>query len=467
MDYRQQQGLSQGARQHLALSTGMLQALEILRAPLQELRETVTQALYENPMLETDEAADTQADETFTPVQLAAPQEGTPPEERADEAPLEVRYGDIWRTGPAEYGATLALAAPEQDFTGMLLEQLGALPLDATQAALARAIIYSLDDRGYFADPPADIAALTARPLAEVMQALYLVQSLQPAGVAAQSLQECLTLQLAESNAFSAHTLTLVRQGLPLLAKNDMAGIARLLGTTAAEAEKAAAAVRALNPIPSRGYAGGTQHGVIIPDAAVKKTPEGLLVTLNEWTLPRLVLSPTYTGMLQVGAGDAALQSYLVQKQAEGRELMRAVAERKSTLERLLKAIVARQPRFFEDGSSLVPMTMAEIAADLELHNSTISRAVQNKYIVCAAGTIELKSLFTGGVATAAGGAVSSGVIRRRIKALVDEEDPAHPLADEGLCRLLEGEGIRISRRTVAKYRAEMGIPGTAARRRR
>ncbi len=456
----------QAQRQQLALNAGVLQSLEILRVPLQELNELVTQNIYENPLLDIDHAQET-ANEDFSPVPLTELAEEIPPEELPDNAPTLVSVREIWR--PGEYSEGIdpaALSGAEPSFEEMLLEQIGALKLDEGFAELCRYLVACLDRKGYLEEDPADIAEELHCPVFDVMQALYLLQDLQPVGVGARSLQECLVLQLVQSRHFNPATLKLVKEGLALLAADDLPAIAKLLGLGREAAREVCEVVRGLHPIPSQGYYTGEKNLSIIPDAAIKREGRGFAIVMNDSTVPRLALSTEYSSMLAT-VDDAGTKAYLQEKMGEARQLIKAVDNRERTIVRILRQIVDMQPQFFDDGMTLAPMSMAAVAEALELSNSTVSRAVQGKYIICAAGTVELKSLFSPGVQAGQGEALSASFIKMQMKKLLDGEDAKKPLSDEDLRAALQVMNIDISRRTVAKYREAMDIPSSSRRRRR
>ena len=461
----------QSLTQQLKLNADIIQSLNILRMTLQELGEYVAQQICENPLLEIDTEHAVNTAEVFAePVEEAtapAETENSPvADERTDDEPIEVFTREIWRTGAQGEVDALSFASMEETFSDVLNEQIGALQLEEDFAILCKYIVHCLDRRGYLETSPAEIAEDLGCPLFNVMQALYLVQNLQPYGVGARSLQECLVLQLVESPHFNANTIKLVNEGLPLLANNNIAAIAELLGVDKEQAEQACNVVRSLNPIPSSGYYTGEKNASIVPDAVVRKEGGELAIVLNDSAVPRLELSRDYCAMLsETGEKDA--KNYLRGKMADAKNLIKSVSDREKTVVRVLRQIIAMQPGFFEDGLVLKPMTMASVAEELGVHTSTVSRAVQGKYIVCAGGTLELRSLFSASMPNAEGEAVSASFIRQQIKRCIEAEDPAQPLSDEHLRSALQAMNIEAARRTVAKYREEMGIPSSRLRRKK
>ena len=328
------------------------------------------------------------------------------------------------------------------------------LSLDALEGTLARS--ESFDDgalpvssgatfyrAGQSGEAPADFLRYTYKP---------------------ESLEDYLAFQLAAGDCFNGYTVRIVKEGLELLSQNRIGAIAKLLGVDTAQAKACCDAVRALSPIPTRGFYTGEDSAYVVPDAVVIRQGAELFVQMNDSMIPHLVVNRDYEALL-AESKDENLCSYLRCNLASAKGLISDISARQSTLQRLICAVVACQRPFFTDGKSLQPMMMSEVAEALGVHVSTVSRAIAGKYIVCAAGTVSLKSLFTSGYASGGlSGAVSAAVIKRRLVELIAAEDPAAPLSDDALCRRFEGMGIHISRRTVAKYREEQGIPSSKCR---
>ena len=297
------------------------------------------------------------------------------------------------------------------------------------------------------------------------MQALYFLQSLTPTGVGARSLEECLILQLAQSKDFNEYTLRIVSGGLRLLAQNKVSALAEMLHTDLAQTQRACAAVRALNPIPSRGYASSAPVVRIIPDAMVERSDHQLNLRLNNSFVPQVRLSREYDAVLEtLDAGET--RKYIEENKVKAESLVKSIRERGRTLQRIILCIIELQPRFFREGQGLVPMTMNEVAEHLDMNVSTVSRAVQDKYIVCQRGTVSLRSLFTTGYVSEGNRSVSSATIHDTIRGLIAAEDTACPLSDAALSDAMKNLGFSVSRRTIAKYREEMAIPNSQLRKR-
>lgn len=447
---------SQSLSQKLVLTQNMRQSLDCLQLSAPELSEYVQEIALSNPLL------DVQAP-TYYETQL--PSEAAPSER---EAP-EVREADSWqgvspgRGGDAQTDFTAYLVR-EKTFRDHLNEQIGQMKLvDDELLRLCRFLIDCLDERGYLDCPLEDLARELDIPLFSLEQALFAVQMLDPPGVGARSLTECLTLQLAQSRSFDALTLTIARDGLELLSKRDYSSLAEKLGVSVGEAKAAAAKILALNPIPSRSFAGSEQIAYVAPDAVFSTQQGQLVIELNERILPRLSVNAEYSALSS--SDDPEVQRYVKEKLSEAQALIKGVHTRCDTLLQLIRLIADEQHNYFCNGGELVPITMQQVAEKMSMSTSTISRAAQNKYIQFQGRTIPLRSFFTTAIRSDA--AVSSHAVKQRIRSLIQAEDPAAPLSDEALRLALSALGVEVSRRAVAKYRMVMDIPSSSQRRKR
>lgn len=458
-------GIRQGQGQRLGLSVAMRQSLEVLKMPQQELGAYLAAQIDENPLLELGLVRKEEVEgEPFNP--------SLPDEPDMEEVKWEglFAYGAGRNDDGKGRGPVLdleRLAVPlEESYRINLHHQLGTMAMPEYQRWLCGYLVDCLDRRGYLAFQLEDIASETGAPAFEVEQALYLLQSLTPTGTAARSLSECLILQLAQGPHFYGETVRLVKEGLPLLARNDYKGLATLLKCSEGEAAYYAAVIRGLNPIPSQGYGDEETRGAALPDAMVKEVGGRLVVEINGQGLPPLALNEQYLSLMGQSC-DKETQNYLQAQKQRAEALMGAVKERGSTLGRVVATVAEAQWVFFTGRGGLVPMTLADIAERLGMHPSTISRAVQDKVIVCPKGTVPLKQLFTAALPTKNHGWVSSAVVKSRIELFIKAEDSRRPLSDEGLRQALAAAGMEVSRRTVAKYRCALGIEKASLRRRR
>lgn len=430
------------------LSLLQQQSLTLLTLPIPELREYLSQQIHDYPLLELSG----QGTESLTALveefeEMAAPSEDDLPWSEYSSTPQETA------TDP------LLLLKRPQTFTDDLLLQLAGLELSPLLRRCCMYIIYSLSPRGYLVDSEEELSRQTGVPLEDIQQAVYAVQSLTPTGVGAHDLSECLVLQLVESKQFNPYTIRIVKDHLDDLAAGRYGKISTALGIPRQETEYWCAQIRRLNPIPSKGYASDRYVQPVIPEASVSKE---LVVTMNQIAVPAIVMAEEYRTMLSC-VQEASVRKFLQNNQQQAKNLTAQLDRRQKTLLEVISCIVRLQPDYFRLGQAhLLPMTMQQVADQLSLHVSTVSRAVSGKYIDTAWGPVALRSLFTSALSDA-----SAGGVKTRLLELIRLEDATAPLSDNDLCALLEAQQISISRRTVAKYRNELNILPASLRRRR
>lgn len=437
-----------------AVTQEMVQSLNVLRMPVLELARYIGDAILENPVLDVEALT-----ETGEP-----PEYPEPPGERDDawdDADFgEASYLDIWRVRPTREDSVWDAGTEQADFSEMLAEQVRTGGGNDSFNALCLYLIGCLNQSGYLDVPVEELAHETNCSVFDVTQALYFVQSLYPPGVGARNLSECLLLQLAESHEFCEHTVRLATAGLSLLAERDTTGVAKLLRCDETAAARCMKVVAGLNPIPSQGYYTGERAAAIIPDVIVRGEAGELSVAMNERYVPRI----RFQTPCDPSQTDRETQRYLFRKTKEARLLQSSVEERTKTLTLIVQAILRKQHSYFRHGGALEPMTQSEIGEMVGLHASTVSRAVRGKYIEFPSGVVALKSLFCGSVPHTVSGAVSSDAVTRQLRRIIEREDSRRPLSDESLCAALRAAGVGVARRTVAKYRAELGIPAASGR---
>jgi RNA polymerase sigma-54 factor len=366
--------------------------------------------------------------------------------------------------------SALDLIAADVDLRQHLHTQINVLPLEPRDHALACAIIESLDDDGYLRTPLEEIASTPGMPAGvdaeEMLIALKRVQSLDPCGVGARSVSECLQLQVdtIEDPDEREAARRIVTDHLDRLAQHDVNGLARLLKKTPAEIESVCERIRHLNPRPGWSVDSSTTQ-YITPDVLVRKIRGRWTATLNRAIVPRVRLNQTYANLFQEhrNAGNTELAQHL----QEARWTVKNVQQRFSTILMVAEAILKRQQHFLEFGPmAMKPLGLREIAEELGLHESTVSRVTNNKYMATPVGVFELKYFFSREMATASGGACSATAIRGVIKGMIEAENAAAPLSDAQIARLLVRQGLRVARRTVTKYRQLLKLPSVERRRR-
>ncbi len=356
--------------------------------------------------------------------------------------------------------------------TEHLLSQVGGVTENARQEALARHIIAQLDEAGYL---PVDMRALSAETgvaEGELTAALAAVQRLDPAGVGARTLSECLVLQAREADRYDPCMARLIDH-LDLVARGDFARLKRMCDVDDADFADMLAELRGYDPKPGLQF-GGSSEVTVAPDVLLRRVKgkdgaQSWDIRLNTETLPRLVVNRDYYVTLKEGCGpDKDGQAWLGEKLADANWLLKALDQRQKTILKTASEIVKQQAAFFDQGiAGLRPLTLREVADAIDMHESTVSRVTSNKYLHCSRGTFELKFFFTSGVGGGeAGEGASSEAVKARIKALTDAEDAKTILSDDKLVALLKQEGFDLARRTVAKYREAIGIGSSVHRRR-
>lgn len=450
--------LSLQLSQKQVLSQRMQQSVEILQMNTLALSEYARALAEENPLLEWNE------EETPAAVQERG--------ERLLQKLEWLRENDEQNRGGYRVEQETGGEREEnrfgrRDAQGLreyLLFQVNILKEGEGKKQVLRFLAESTEESGYLEPGALEAAAeryhITAGQAEGILRQL---QALDPPGVGARDLRECLLIQLRQKQA-SGLACRVAGEYLEELAKNRLGHIAKRLKVPVGEVYAAAAEIRACEPKPGRGFSGGRPVEYVVPDVLVERDGETLAVTLNSTAAPRLRLSHSYIRLLRQGA-DAGTQEYIANKLRQAEWALQCIAKRESTLRQVAGEIVERQRDFFlrADGR-LGPLRMADVAQSLGVHESTVSRAVKEKYLQCDRGVFPLGAFFTTALATQGEDAVSADSIRHRLRALIAQEDKAKPLSDRELTEKLQAEGVQISRRTVAKYREGMGIAGAAGR---
>jgi RNA polymerase sigma-54 factor len=344
--------------------------------------------------------------------------------------------------------------------------QIGATTRDDQALFVARWLIDQLDEAGYLVQPLSEVTEMLGVPLSLVQDALAMVQALDPTGVGARSLGECLALQAREADRLDPCMARLL-DNLDLLARGELARLRRMCGVDDEDFADMLAELRSYNPKPGLQY--GTGGGeAIVPDILVRETAGGWDIAINQATLPRLIVNRAYYVEMRGAAVSKEARAWLGERLADANWLLKALDQRQKTILKVAAEIVRQQDGFFRHGvSQLRPLTLRTVAEVVALHESTISRVTSNKYLNCARGTFELKYFFTSGVASSDGeGAVSAEAVKAAIRQLIEAEDARAVLSDDTLVDLLKARGFDLARRTVAKYREAIGLGSSVQRRR-
>ena len=431
-------------RQELKLTPQLIQSMEVLQMNAQELAEYLARMSEENPVLEQEDLSSLRS------------------------AYAQLRQKVSWLdagAGAAEGDGALpergAVDRETESLEAFLRDQLDRRRLPKPLLALCRYITELLDEDGWLTQEDLDGLAQLKIPQDLIDQALETVQSLDPPGVGARSLSECLLLQLDRRSQVPPGVREIAARFLPELGRRHYGPIMRALHLTMEEVQAAEAIIAGLEPHPGRAFSPEEPTVYVRPDIFIAELDGELKVLLNEYYLPRVSVSTYYARLLQEST-DKETRDYLRQKMQQAKWLLNSLERRGSTLRRCAEAILEAQRAFFSGTSStLAPMNLSALAESLGLHPSTISRATHGKYLQCRQGTYPLRDFFSPAV-----GGCSAQAVRQRMLSLIREEDPRRPLSDQQLCQRLAEEGVPVARRTVAKYRIALGIPSSGARKR-
>jgi len=493
---RMEASLQARQEMRMRLAPQIIQSIEILQLPLLELRRRIDQELLENPLLEQaepeeeQEQQEEQAEPAETP-EAESPVE-TPREETVDDVTVdETReeeqferldeltdyYGEFeGETSYRRYSSEEADAkleafenspAPDPTLQEHLSSQLALQELDPPVRRACENIIANLDSRGYLAYPLEEIVASMDISVTEeqAQQALQVVQSFEPPGVAARSLEECLILQLDEREPDYQFLRTLISEHFEDILQNRYPKVAQALGCSMRELKAAVEKVGKLNPIPGALFeTPAAPH--VIPDLRVEEVDGEYVIMLEDSWLPTLRISAYYARRLQNKNLEPKVRDYLRSKLQSAHGLISAIEQRRSTLYNVASEIVKAQRDFFEKGSMhLKPLKMQQVADRAGVHVSTVSRAISDKYVQTPHGMYSLKHFFTGGLEKEDGEVESWEVVRQKLLNIVEHEDKSHPLSDQEIADKLKEQGIDIARRTVSKYRKSLRIPSSRLRR--
>jgi len=464
---QQKLGLSAKLSQRLILTPSLQQAIKLLPLTTLELAEVLDQEVMENPLLEEVPVQETLSAEEVA--QQEASEEREKPEDPLKEIEIEKFFEDYFDDGYERRGRPSEV--PEMppientltespDLYDHLLWQLRMTVSDEMIMEIGEAIIQNLDEDGLLRISLEDVANLGPYPMEEVEKALGVIQSLDPAGVASRDLTECLRIQLQVLGLEGSPADVMVRDHMKQLQSHQYPEISRQMGLTPEEVAHHLEIIKGLDPRPGNRYS-PDRSAYILPDVFVVKEGDEYKIVLNDDGLPKLRISPTYRRMLdERGAGSEETRAYVKDKLRSALWLLKSVDQRQRTIYKVSESIVRHQRSFLDHGiTHLRPLVLRDVASDIGMHESTVSRVVANKYMHTPRGVFELRFFFHSGITSTMGEAVSSVTIKQRIKKMIEEEDAQRPLSDSRIADLLGAEGLPLARRTVAKYREELRIP--------
>jgi RNA polymerase sigma-54 factor len=476
------QDLRQRQTQSLVLAPQLPQKLKILQVAALDLRSVIQEELQNNPTLEElpmegvslDKEREADAADTRDSSESGTSDERDNREEMDFSKEFEIlnKLDEDWRDYMSQAGGSQSYTSEDaerrQHFFDSLVTETSLQEHLMGQAELAdlspevqesmRYLIGSLDDRGFLTQSPNDVALQTGLPLDAVQQAAKLLKGFEPAGIGCQSLEECLLQQLAAKGRTDSLASRIVRDYFALLSRRRIPEIARKLGSHMDDVQIAIEEIGTLDPAPGRRFADDNNR-VVVADVTVEKDDDKWVIHLNSDYIPRLRISNTYRDLIAKGSLSKDEREYLRERMRSGKFLINSIEQRQQTIERITREILKVQHEFFEEGvSKLRPLTMTQIADAVGVHETTVSRAIANKFIKTPHGVFDFKYFFTPGYQNDSGASVSNTSVKEMINDLVAGEDRSHPLSDQEIVAKLRDKGINLARRTVAKYREELGL---------
>jgi RNA polymerase sigma-54 factor len=483
-------GLNQSTqlRQELKINPRLYQAMDLLYMPLLDLQQHLKQELLNNPFLEMVEPEEEEEEEGAETEEAAAPQEEKTASDEIDWEGILLDGFDAGgrREEHEEKEYYEPVTVDTRDLSDHLRDQIALLDLDPRQMLLAEEFIGNINEDGYLACPVDDIrqsindvvlkaAEASDRDLAEVpvytedevTRMLETVQALDPAGVGARDLRECLMLQLKDAGLEQSVPYRLVRDCFDELINHRWSEISKRFGISPSDVQKAADEIAKLDPKPGLVYSDASDN-YIIPDLVVEKIDGKYHVFLNDANLPRLKLSRAYQEIARDKKKfEGENKEFISNKLNSANWMIQAIEQRRQTMLKVMNYIVERQRDFFEKGVQyLKPLTLREVAEVISMHESTVSRVTNEKFVQTPRGVLPLKFFFSSGLSTTGGEDVSARGIKDQIQKLVENEDPKHPLTDQAIVNILKESGVQIARRTVAKYRDQLGVLSARMRKR-
>lgn len=482
------QDLRQRQTQSLVLAPQLRQSLKILQVAALDLRSVIQEELQSNPTLEElpmegmslekeseDRERDNQNRDGEGPTE--APPDSSADREQMDfskdkEFEILTKLDEDWRDYMSNAGGAQPFTADDAEkrqhfFDSLvtetslqehLMRQAEMTDLSDQAVKAMEYLVGSLDDRGFLTQSASDTALQTGLPLESVQEALKMLKTFEPAGIGAKDLGECLLLQLQIKNRGDSLAARIVRDHFTLLTRRRIPEIARKIGAHMDDVQIAIEEIGTLDPAPGRRFADDNNR-VVVPDVTVEEDRGEWKIILNSDYIPRLRISNTYKEMIAKGSLSKSERDYVRERIRSGKFLINSIEQRQQTIERITREIIRVQEEFFKEGvAKLKPLTMTQIADAVGVHETTVSRAIANKFIQTPHGVFDFKFFFTPGYQADSGAAVSNTSVKEMIGALVELEDRSRPLSDQEIVAKLQEKGINIARRTVAKYREELGL---------
>ncbi|WP_315117435.1 RNA polymerase factor sigma-54 [uncultured Clostridium sp.] len=441
--------------QKLIMTPQMQLSVKILQLSSYELQKLVEKEIQENPLLEIKYNDNKEKTNTIDYKKMIEY--------------LEYDNRDYYGNYKSddEEVSPFAFISEKKSLKEHLFEQLCYLNEKDSIKFIGEYIIENIDERGYLAETLGNIQEQLRMPLDLVEEALEVIQSLEPDGIGARDLKECLKIQCEKRGIYDTILFGIIDNYLEYIAENKYNSLAKFFNIDVKKAQGYGDFIKTLQPKPSRGFYTGEEVKYILPDAYIKKIDGEYHIIMNEELAPRLTINNLYKGIINKGEDKQAVE-FVKDRLDSATFLIKSIEQRKSTIYRVLERIILMQKDYFDYGQRyLKPMTLKEIADSLEMHESTISRAIRDKYIHTDKGTIKIRDLFTTGLTfKGTEDSLSTVEVKRKIEDLINKEDKSNPLSDQSIADKLKSNGVNISRRTVAKYREEIGIKSSKGRKR-
>ena len=469
-------GLSMQQKPTLIMTQRLQQALKLLQMPTLELQQALKQELERNPLLEeVDEVEEVQEIEEVKKEQ--GQDDAEPVEATAPEKEQEVDWNELWpdtyegpsapRTDDPDAEFYERVPVTRQSLGDHLLEQLRLLSLEEENLVIGEYLIGSIDENGYLQSTVEEVAETLGVAPDRVEDVLAQIQKFEPAGVGARNLQECLWIQLVQRKQEGTLAGRIVQEQFENLLSKRFGEIGRALKCSVEDVQGAGDLIATLDPRPGQEIA-AEETKYVVPDLIVDRVADDFVVSLNDRNVPRLRISAAYQQMLRnKSAGQDETRKFISDKLNSAKWLIQTIEQRRKTMIKVMRRIVEEQRDFFERGvEGLKPLTLQQIANQIGMHESTVSRVTTNKYVQTPRGVFELKYFFSSGLATEEGDDVSAKVAKDKIQTLISKEDKRDPLSDQRIAEILHEQGLKIARRTVAKYREALRLLPARARRR-
>lgn len=458
--------------QKLTMTPELIQAIQILQFNSQELETFVQDELMQNPVLEYDSTAEDRREQEVSKSESMDKKEAEEADFDLREKVKEAEYDDIsyrqWEHRKENDEPTFEqFVSKEETLEDYLLLQLTFSKLKGNDMKIGRYMVESIDENGYLTVELSQVAKTFKVSEAHVEKILDVIQTFEPAGVGARTLEECLIIQLASKGLLEDSVEYIILHHLTDIGENKLGKVSKETGLTVAQVQMITDLIRTLEPKPGRRFSSGESVKYVVPDVIVEKVDGEYQIVTNETTIPRLMVSSYYMSLAKRATEDAELSKYLNEKYNSALWLIKSIEQRRQTIYNVVAAVVEHQKEFLDKGPKyLKTLTLKQVAEALNIHESTVSRSINGKYMQTPRGVFEIKYFFSSGVTGGSGEGMSSNSIKTFIKEIVESEDPKKPYSDQDMVEILSQKGIEISRRTVAKYREGMNILSSSKRRR-